>query len=618
MVQFWILFVWTLGLALGPLPLKAQELLLPGKGQSDIHPSDVIIWSAAQAIAEADGRILVGLRLTTRENFSIYKDKLTIEGPSSHSLRIVSEPPSRRQNDPMGEGEVDVYDGGDFEVELKAAAPYTGSSLKLQIGFLGCTQRICLWPYTETLEIPVYAKSPEPATETPGASSAPAQPDSANRPLPDLSSTDDRPGQAVLSEGGDAALSLEEQYAERLQGGKLSFMLVLLVVLLGGVATNLTPCVFPMVPITLRLLSKQGQKPLAASLVYAAGIVTTYTTLGLIASLSGGIFGSLLANPLVNLAFAVIFIILGLTMLGFGDLSKLQNIGAQLGAGKASYLNAFGMGAGAGLVAAPCTGPIMGALLAYATKLGSPSQAVLLFFLYSLGFALPYVFLGVAAHRVAALRVGPRVQVGTKILFAAAMFALAAYYLKNPAHQALSVLTGYWGLGAIALLLLALGLVTFVVRHPHLIHVRSAYLLPTLVLGLGLFALIQWANGADIKTQLQWIKDEKEAYVIAEKENKPILVDGWADWCVACKKMDQTTFMDPGVISLLQDRWVLVKLDFTETTEANEALGEKYDMPGLPTLVLVPSNGDLSQSKKLVGYINAERLQQELRAFTGK
>lgn len=618
MVQFWILIVWTFGLALGPMPLKAQDLPLPGKGQRDIHPSDVIIWSAAQAIAEPDGRVLIGLRLSTRDNFSIYKDKLTIEGPATHSLRIISEAPSRRQNDPMGEGEVDVFDGGDFEVELKGDAPFTASSVKLQISFLGCTQRICLWPYTETLEIPVYAKSASAASPAEAPAAAAPSNEAPAGGLSDLSAPGDHPEQAAISPGSGGQLSLEERYAERLQGGELSFILVLLVVLLGGVATNLTPCVFPMIPITIRLLSKQGHRPLAAALVYASGIVLTYTSLGLIASLSGGIFGSLLANPLVNIAFALIFIVLGLTMLGFGDLSKLQNLGAQLGAGKASYLNAFGMGAGAGLVAAPCTGPIMGALLAYATKLGSPSQALLLFFLYSLGFALPYVFLGIAANRVATIRVGPRVQVGTKIFFAAAMFALAAYYLKNPAHQALLAFTGYWSTAALTLLGLSLVLVAVVVRHPHLIHLRSAYLLPTFVLGLGLFAAIQWANGADIKTQLHWNKDEAAAYATAKAENKPLLIDGWADWCVACKKMDQTTFVDPGVISLLQDDWVLVKLDFTETTEANEALGEKYEMPGLPTLVLVPSDGDLSRSKKLVGYINAERLQQELRAFTGK
>ena len=204
------------------------------------------------------------------------------------------------------------------------------------------------------------------------------------------------------------------------------------------------------------------------------------------------------------------------------------------------------------------------------------------------------------------------------MLFAAAMVGLAFYYFKNPAYQLLKSLSGYWWGMAAGLLAVGLILSTLVLRNMHLLHVKSAHLLPTLVLGLGLFAGVQWATGADVKPRLHWLKDEASAYALAIKEQKPILVDGWADWCVACKQMDQTTFVDPEVISLLQEGWVYVKLDLTELNDTNEALAQKYDMQGLPTLVLIPPSGDLQQSRKLAGYVSPDRLLQELRAFSGK
>ncbi len=584
--------------------LEAQELDPGGKTRLDIRPNDVIIWEAVQAVQDRDGHLLVGLRLSTKDNFAIYKSKLELRAPGDFIVSIKSAPAPRLQEDPMGEGQVEVYDGGDFEIELTGTQKYTESTLPLGVTFLGCTHQICLFPYTTELKIPVYNDSSAATSASPSG-------------LQDL--TDPTATAPKISEGSNTAnLSTEEKYAERLKSGKLSWGLVLLVVFLGGVATNLTPCVFPMIPITLRLLAQQGHARLASTIVYASGIVVTYTGLGLVATLSGGVFGSVLANPWVNVAFAVIFAVLGLTMLGFGDLSKLQAFGSQMGAGKSSFLNAFGMGAGAGLVAAPCTGPIMGALLAYATTLNSVSQSFGLFFLYSFGFALPYVFLGMAAKRVTAFRVSPRIQVGVKIFFSAAMYALALYYLKNPLQEWIKPVQGYWFKLFVGLLIISLPIIILILRDNALILRKGIQLAPTIILGCSLFAGIQWLSGSDIPTKLDWIKDEATAYSEAQKTGRPILIDGWADWCIACKDMDKTTFQDPEVISLLQDEWVVVKLDMTQNSEADEALAAKYEMSGLPTLVMIPADGDLSKSRKLTGYVGAKRLLEELRSFKGK
>ena len=558
----------------------------------DLKPSDVIVWSGADASIETDGTITVGLRLETKQNFTIYASKLKFEAPAG--LKLISQefPETRQQIDPVEGGMTDVFYGGDFFLKFSSLEPYASEQFLIKITFLGCTERICLFPYTQELTLPVFRSKASPLAVAPTA------------------------GAPTVSSGTwEDSASLEEEFAKKLETGVLPLWLLLIVVFLGGLATNLTPCVFPMIPITIRLLGRQGNTSKLSSFIYASGIVVTYTAIGSIVAASGGLFGSLLANPIVNGAFGIIFIALGLSMLGFANFNKLQTMGSQLGSGKASKLNTFLMGTGAGLVAAPCTGPILGALLIYSAKLNDPSLSLGLFSLYSIGFALPYVFLGMAASKVTKLKVSPKIQVGVKVFFSGIMFGLAFFYLKTPAYTALKPLQGYWveiGYGALAIFAISSFLIAVVFRKE---NSKGLLIVPTFLLGVSLFSAAQVLTGGNSIAKLDWHGTEDVAYPIAAEQNRPIFVDGWADWCVACREMDATIFQDPEVILELQKHWVLIKLDLTELNEKNEALAEKYGMPGLPTLVLVPSDGDLSKSVKITGAVSKERLLNELRTF---
>ncbi len=561
----------------------------------DLKPTDVIIWSGAEANINKDGTIDVGLRLETKQNFTIYATKLTIAGPQGTSLIDAEYPEVRTQKDPMSDAMVDVYWGGDFLLKFSSLDPYNRDTFPITIKFLGCTERICLFPYTQTIDLKAYNTGTR--TSLQGADS----PEKKLIPAASWSSTE-------LSQA-----SLAKQLGE----GALPLWLTLLAVFLGGLATNITPCVFPMIPITIRLLGRHGGSRLGSSL-YAGGIVATYTAIGSIAGLTGGVFGTLLANPWVNGAFALLFVFLGFSMLGFANFTKLQNIGTRMGAGRASNLNTFLMGAGAGLVAAPCTGPILGGLLIYSAKLDDPNLAVMLFFLYSVGFALPYVFLGMLSGRVSKLKVSPKIQVGVKVAFASVMFALAFYYLKTPAYKLLQPLAGLWSTVGIFSFVLFVASSFLISLRLQKANTKGLQLIPTLLLGVAVFAGTQVLTGTDLQSQLNWHKDEKVGYLLAHQANKPILVDGWADWCIACKEMDATVFQDKDVISELQKNWVLVKLDLTEINEATEALTEKYQMPGLPTLVLIPPNGDLSQATRITSAPSREYLLKELQEFTDR
>ena len=575
----------------------------PGAPDLDIKPTDVIIWSPVQADVRSDSVIEVGLRLQTRQNFTIYSEKLSFEGPEGTKIISIEPPETRTQEDPLGSGAVEVYWAGDFLIKFSSLDPYVAESFPIKVRFLGCTERICLFPFEQVLEVPAFRATLGNITE-------PLQPSEAE--LTEVATDTEqvkKPAELTLSSFN------QEELAKGLSAGTLPMWLVLLAVFLGGLLTNLTPCVFPMIPITIRVLSNQaGSKK--GSLLYSAGIVLTYTAVGSIVSLSGGLFGALLANTWLNLGFAVVFVFLGLSMLGFANFSRLQNFGSTLGSGqKKSSFNTLLMGAGAGLVAAPCTGPILGALLIYAAKLNNPQVSVALFFLYSLGFALPYVFLGMVAGKVSNFKVSPKIQVGVKIGFAAVMFALALFYLKTPAYKFLKPIAGYWEIFAwsFAGLFLLTALIVLITAKDwgH----KKLHVLPTFLLAISLFSLSQVLTGTDQQSQLNWIYEEERGYELAAEEHKPILIDGWADWCVACKEMDATLFKEPEVVNELTSNWIVVKLDMTTIDDKSEALAEKYQMPGLPTLVLVPADGDITKAKVLPGARSKESLIEELENF---
>jgi thiol:disulfide interchange protein DsbD len=575
--------VW---LALGSGPAGAAPPLELGDGKAkDIRPADVISWVGFQATEDAQGKVAVTLRMTAKLDWQVYARNLKLGGPSGFELAATEPPPSARIHDPISGEEVDVYRGGEFTLTFAGAPRWTAAAFPVTVTYVGCTNVICLFPYTQEVAVAFTPYTPPLL----GAAPPPAEED-----------------------------DLQTRLARLFSAGGLSFGMLLAIVFAGGLLSNLTPCVAPMVPITLRLLAKQGKSPFVSASAYACGIVVTYSLLGLAAALSGGLFGSLLASKAFNLAFAAMMIGLGVTMLGFGDLSKLQMLGNRLGAGRPSLFNTFLMGTGAGLVAAPCTGPILAALLAYAAKNNAgvgPSTALLA--VYSVGFALPYVLLGGAAAKVSGVKVSPRVQVAVKLTFAAVMFGLGLYYLRIPLYSTIEALKGQWwavatwaGLAGVALTVAW----TFI---PALQAQKAAQILPTLVLGLGLFGASQWATGGDAggHAALTVLHDEAQALQAAQAAGKPLLVDMWAEWCEACKKMDVTTFADPRVATTLAKDWIVLKLDLTESNAANDALQARYQVQSLPTLVLVPPSGKLTAKQAITGYVTAPTLINTLRQF---
>lgn len=564
----------------------------------DITPDRVIHWSAGPGELALDNRSLaVTLSLVTLENFSIYRQNLDFAVDSGMIISDIEYPPFEEITDPLSGEQVEIFRGGEFTLKLESFDdPRSISEFEASVTFVGCTEKVCLFPHTVSLPIAVLAGS------------------QGSRAGQLLIEDDLSPDLDVHTKGAEPTISpptgisnLTNSMAAQALGSETPLWQLLALVFLAGLLTNLTPCVYPMIPITIRILSHQKIRPVFGAGLYALGILASYTILGVVTILSGTMFGSFMGSTWVNLVLALLMFVLGTTMISGTSFSGLQRLGHAISGKEPGPASCLLMGLGAGLVAAPCTGPIFAALLAYAHET-SLHTATYLIAVYAAGFALPYFLLGAAASRVAAIKVPKLVITTTKLLFGAAIYGLGFYYLRIPLRGALISLAPFWQeitLGSLAIAVL--GLVFTRARFPST---------TALICGLFLFTLVSRPS-IPTDTKTGWIAGETPGLAVARKNRAPVLMDLWAEWCEACKKMDRTTFRDSNLNSFLADnRWVLIKEDLTESTPESDALTAKYEVLGLPTLIVIPDPRHPNRFVPLTGYMDGPTLLARLRTIT--
>lgn len=379
---------------------------------------------------------------------------------------------------------------------------------------------------------------------------------------------------------------------------KSGIILSLVFVFLWGLALNLTPCVYPLIPITIGYFGGQAEgktsRLVLLGLLYMLGIALTYSVVGVVTALSGAVFGTLLQNPIVIIFIVIIFVALALSQFGVYEFKLPDSLVAKAGGARGGAFGAFFMGLTMGIVAAPCIGPVVLGLVTYVAAKGDVLYGFLMFFVLAMGLGFPYLLLAIFSGKIKSLPRAGLWMEGVKHIFGFLLIGMAFYFLDPVLPKSIQ---GYslpvFGIIASLILLFvdktansAKGFRTFKI------------IFSVIILGLSIYTLIPAE-----KTELEWKKFTIENYETSLKNNERMVIDFYADWCIPCKELDKLTFSDKRVVKEF-GRFTIYKVDMTQNNDINEQLRKRFDVIGMPTVLVIDSNG--KEVKRLTGFVKAD------------
>jgi cytochrome c biogenesis protein CcdA/thiol-disulfide isomerase/thioredoxin len=403
-----------------------------------------------------------------------------------------------------------------------------------------------------------FGKGDAPTIAAPGSPVAPSSPDNplTGSPAPPLTAIEtlNRFETRQVAGGYMNVATFTKFIADAEAGVKSSGpfegegpLAIILLVFLGGLALNLTPCVLPMIPINLAIIgagaqSSDKRRGFLLGMSYGAAMALVYGVIGLVVILTAGTFGAINSSPWFNAAIAVLFVVLGLAMFDIGviDFSKWSSRFQFSGMSRGSFALAFGMGAVAALLAGACVAPVVIQVVIFASDLYAKGSSVALAlpFVLGLGMALPWPMAGAGLSRLP--KPGAWMN-RVKYAFGVFILATAAYY----------------------------GYLTYEIVSN------------------------RWVNTADVQASAEeklregWYSSLDDGLRVAETTGQPVLIDMWATWCKNCLTMDKTTLADPQVKAALTN---YVKIKFqAEDLDAPDvkAVMQRFDAVGLPAYAII-------------------------------
>jgi thiol:disulfide interchange protein DsbD len=347
-----------------------------------------------------------------------------------------------------------------------------------------------------------------------------------------------------------------------------------------------------------------------------------FSTLGFAVASSGKVFGQFLANPWVIGAIASAFCLFGISLFGAFDFqmpSFLQNKLATLGGKRSGVQKVFLMGLVAGIIAAPCTGPTLGAILTYVAAAGNQAFGILMLMSFSLGLGLPFLILGTFAGLVAARpKPGPWME-SVKAVLGIIMFDMALYFLRS-VFPGLNGLFGssplYFIAGAACIAGgIAIGGLNISFHRASTLRISRKIAGIVLMIG-GSFGIAGSAffgsthgsaNSEAARAGMHWETDLDKGLSLARDQKKPAIIDFYADWCIACKELDKTVFSNREVAAELS-RFVCIREDLTIENAATKKIALQYTLRGIPVIEFYASSGERLAQNRIAGFVPADKL----------
>ena len=554
-------------------------------GLFDKKPAFLPVDEAFQfSAAKSDNQENVIVNWSIAEGYYLYQEKISVklnqEENSSFDLQTFSISPED-YNDPYF-GLMKIFKKP-VQAIFKASQPPLKAEDVVEIAYQGCTEGFCYPPEVKEIKV-------------------------ADLPIAQVANTE------KTSEKSTALSAQPKAEQDRLAESLFNSKYAVFGFFLLGLGLAFTPCVLPMLPLLSAIVIGQNQRPnmwraFALSFVYVQGMALTYTLLGLIVAAIGLPFQVALQHPYVMIGLSIIFVLLALSMFGVFTLqlpsslqTKLSLLSQQQKAG--AFGGVFLMGMIAGLVASPCTSaPLSGALL-YVAQSGDLFTGAITLYLLALGMGVPLILITLFGNKI--LPKSGMWMETVKKLFGFVMLALPVFLISR-------ILPDEWTPRLWAMLGTAF-FIWFAFQMP---KNGTGWVFRILFLVAAMISvkpLQTWVwgetstpsaveNRAFSHVEFKKVKSEAELQqALAENNKSLVMLDLYADWCVACKEFEKETFSDPSVQKAFGDM-LLLQVDMTKNSEENRALMTKYKVLGLPTILFFNRDGKEIEGSRVNGFM---------------
>ena len=372
---------------------------------------------------------------------------------------------------------------------------------------------------------------------------------------------------------------------------------------IGGMLLSLTPCVLPLIPVMLGMLANLNKNKSVATIAYVFGICVTYALIGIFAAKTGSVLSLYLQNPLIIAFSSLLFVVFAFAMFDFYDISlpisiqtRLSNKSNSINTKK--YLGIFFLGMISSLILSPCVAPPLVSAIIYIGQTGNILIGSVSLFLMALGMSLPLLIIGLSSTQVK-LKTGPLSNFTKKLI--GFILLATAIYISQPLFSTILIKLSYLILAFVFLLFVFLSL-----RKYKNIILSIVLILAFAIFFFSTFQLInEFSKDQDNSLIFKKALTNEELNELILKSQQPIIIDFYADWCVACLELEKYTFTHENIRPLL-DKFTLIKIDVTEYNQSNQELMQRFNVFGPPSLIFFNSKKQEMPQLQRNGFVNHE------------